>query len=118
MFSYIMLHVLGCVKKGGCQKKGGVQKFFFNVLSQEGGQGPGQAPNQLQNRKGCKADPPPGVTGEGTFVFCFVFSRKKWFTRRFRRFWVDLIFCLLTKSSTLAHCGGHTVPPMDISSWL
>ena len=70
MFNYIMSNVLGCVKKRGVQKKGGVQFFyFFNVLSQQGGQGPGQGPNQLQNRKGCKADPPPEVTGDGKFYF-------------------------------------------------
>ena len=36
----------------------------------EGGLGPCQGPNQLQNRKGCKADPPPTeVTGDGKFYF-------------------------------------------------
>ena len=54
MFNYIILHVLPLFWDV-------LSKFFFNVLSQEGGQGPGQGPNK-------------DVTGK--FFICHVFSRK------------------------------------------
>ena len=36
--------------------------IFFGWVLQRGGQGPGKGPNQLQNRKGCRADPLSEVT--------------------------------------------------------
>ena len=36
--------------------------IFFGWVLHRGGQGPGKGPNQLQNRKGCRADPLSEVT--------------------------------------------------------
>ena len=38
--------------------------IFFGWVLHRGGQGPGKGPNQLQNRKGCRADPLSEVTRE------------------------------------------------------